>query len=242
MPNEVGFPWSNQFALYRVILHELGHVYGNGHIQQSIMSEDIYSSIFYGSNEITSFDPIDRFYRLVPCIDSMCAVYQEKEYKFNFHEQDHPIEVRDFYKKFATDNFKLFIGRDPIGKIKIILNQSKLEFTDDLGSTIVELESIPIRDYWSKIFLANVFFRRFTQLSVPEDRRFDTGLPPQNVHLISRLYTGYFQKYFIVTDFNGNKYSVEFQVNGYGGINILYTKDYVPTLLFEGEYEQGTQE
>lgn len=66
---EPAFPdWSDDDRLLAILLHELGHVYGNGHVPGTVMSESI-SQLLEGAAPAASLARIDHCRELVPCRD-----------------------------------------------------------------------------------------------------------------------------------------------------------------------------
>jgi hypothetical protein len=104
--------------LLAFLMHELGHVLGNTHIQSTIMDEDIAELVLIGFTDSKNFRRIDWGSELA-----------ENRYH-------HPLVGRmsvDTKNTGTSESFKRIVGRDLVGDVKVVLR-------NDLGwSGLVEL-------------------------------------------------------------------------------------------------------
>lgn len=114
LAGDTGFPnWSKPYTLHGMMLHELGHVLGVGHLEGTIMRESMMSWMQLmdsseawaqsrGKAVLTSIDDIKNlFFRSYLNLDV--------EGRFSYNKD--PNETKSI--------FKIFMGRDPVGDVRV---------------------------------------------------------------------------------------------------------------------------
>ncbi|MFZ3231211.1 MAG: hypothetical protein WA160_13470 [Pseudobdellovibrio sp.] len=168
------FPdWTRTARLHGTFLHELGHVYGNGHVDGTIMEETLTSWMQFSPEMderavavLTQIDDIKEMY-----ICDICAF----DFKGNFANAYNIIEQDQL--------FKTFVGRSAQGKIKTHFKYTPAEnvniyhlfLEDDLG--VADL-SIQLSGAGSKFDLVGDLFsviRRTSPASVGGYSRTQVG-------------------------------------------------------------------
>jgi hypothetical protein len=141
----------NPDTLFAMILHEIGHVLGNTHVQDTVMDEDIASLVLFGFTDSKNFRRID-----------WGAELAENRY---FHPLFGGMSADPKNTDLAA-SFKRIVGRDPSGEVKVTLiiytgwsAPVDLVFQDALGSKRVTVQ-LSDEDNLSFIRLPNPIFKR----------------------------------------------------------------------------------
>jgi len=129
--------WRKPFRLRAILLHEIGHVLGNGHIQNTIMADDLSETLKYSDYQSSKiFNRIDGRYELYMC--SYCGNRWSGLNNKQKHKED--------FKK----TFRLVMNREHVGIIKSLLiqdfnneDQLRLFVWDDFGTEefLIEMNS-----------------------------------------------------------------------------------------------------
>jgi hypothetical protein len=133
-PGEDRFPdWTLRDTLLAMILHELGHVYGNEHVAGTIMTSDINrlltDSEYPADNQYRRRRTIDHARELTPACASCAETYEASS-----TERIGPSNNLDFDRVF-----RLLVGRAAMGKSKVSLTRpqwyqwSNLVLEDEAG-------------------------------------------------------------------------------------------------------------
>lgn len=129
--------WNLSFSIEALLLHEIGHVFGVGHVDGTIMAEDIVSSVKFlnlsdPSRRERQLTQIDQEFEVIPC------------YSCNAND----LAYRGRLGNFGVEarNFDALTGRRPRGKIEsyavVGQNSFSLVVKDDLGSKVIPLDSL----------------------------------------------------------------------------------------------------
>ena len=160
--------WKTTRELNAVLLHEIGHIYGNGHISGTIMDEAYSSriSVHQGRGKIGAWaERIDDFASLYDCES---CVLQGTLY-------EHPLDELAYYPYGINANivlseqkytFKLFVGREAKGKIRaefVFKPKMRLKLIDDLGSFEIKLFNQKASEIQEYSMYSNVDHQVFTQ-------------------------------------------------------------------------------
>jgi len=215
----VGFPnWTRPYTLHGMMLHELGHILGVGHMEGTIMQSDLMGSMqFMDSSEAWSQS---RGKAILTNIDDLKILY--------FHWQTRiEVEGRISYAKDAQksiETFKKFMGRAPVGEVrsKVSLGSPlKLTMSDDHSSHIFNFETpLDLRSSFS--LLSNLFGVFFVDPKVGYKTVISTG---------SSGYSGI----GTTTTVSGSPVTVQYRVNAYGlwgPVKLMYIDNGSPKELF----------
>ena len=135
LAGDVGFPnWSKPYTLHGMMLHELGHVLGIGHVDGTIMSQNMISTLQFMDRTDSEDQKIGK--TLLTHIDHKNILY------FNLMSSSQiVVDGRFTYRKDdlqkSSELFKLFVDREPVGKVKLkflIETPIRFQIADDKGS------------------------------------------------------------------------------------------------------------
>lgn len=138
-------------ALAGLILHEIGHVFGNGHVDGTVMTEKIGKYLEEDTNpaqpfrkNLAYYSKIDSQIELVPCMECRRTYLAAETFD----------ELRPPNDPSASDwilTFKLLTGREPVAPMVIRYERlgspqgsGKLTLMDSLGSEIFPVNVISI--------------------------------------------------------------------------------------------------
>lgn len=131
---EMSFPdWSSSDELQAIVLHEIGHIYGNGHVDGTIMDSDLSMLLANSPTNLARLNRIDRQRFLTACFD--CDLAFPGIFGWKETGADNSAET----------TFIRFTGRRPQGAIhaqfstKQLTGTSILVVKDELGSVEIPL-------------------------------------------------------------------------------------------------------
>lgn len=111
---DTGFPnWTKPYTLHGMMLHELGHVLGVGHIEGTIMRESMMS--WMQMMDINEPWAQSRGHAALTNVDDMKILFFHTDSEFD-------IAGRFTYNKESKqtkETFRTFMGRDPVGDVKV---------------------------------------------------------------------------------------------------------------------------
>lgn len=149
-----GFPnWTQPYTLHGMMLHELGHVLGVGHMDGTIMAESLMHWMQMGdSNESWA---TSRAKAVLTSIDDLKILYYGSNLEFKIDGQ----LSYNWQANEAKANFKTFMGREPVGEVRATYyngQYKKLALTDSKGSTTFDIKTFePLAK--SFILQSNIF-------------------------------------------------------------------------------------
>ena len=145
--------WTQRNQLLRALLtHELGHVYGTGHVEGTIMAEHLASKFEYAdSQQFEVFDVrVDQKIALVNCDDCV------ESYRSSLKE----IEI-------SPETFKTFVGKVPVGRprfsleFKTAVDGPVFNLSDDSGKypffEVVDSDDIQYQKLSEQVFGVTFF-------------------------------------------------------------------------------------
>ena len=136
---DTGFPnWTKPYTLHGMMLHELGHVLGVGHLEGTIMRESMMSWMqLMDSNEAWTQS---RGKSVLTSIDDIKILFFRPYLSLD-------IEGRFSYNKDPNETkliFRTFMGRDPLGPVRVTFSigtSMKLVISDAKEKSAFEISS-----------------------------------------------------------------------------------------------------
>ena len=116
---DVGTPnWKVPYSLQGMLLHELGHVLGNGHVDGTIMDQDI--AMMVGANRYYNPDTAEEELQREQILSSV-----DGKKELDYCDECTNLflgSMRDSSTALAADTFEKFVGRKPRGSIFMTAN------------------------------------------------------------------------------------------------------------------------
>ncbi len=148
LSDDLYFDWSDTKYLQAIMNHEVGHIMGVGHFENTIMQEDIEHLFILSKMTIDATTPeqtkelILNAKKYLNKIDHKTKLLSKFEFKGESFEGMMGVPG----SKELDETFKVFMKRSPIGKVKVKLqitspdlNKTKYFVTDDLETKEFEL-------------------------------------------------------------------------------------------------------
>lgn len=146
--------WSTENTLHGVLLHEMGHVFGTGHIQGTIMdAENLDKDVFDASARDDAYG--ERARKRLRHIDQYRPLYDSDHYDFKVNGRLTPSEYTD--TEVSVRAFKLFTDRSPRGRTRAALVRRQAQYyfylIDEAGDHEFQV-TLAERDSTLPIFVA----------------------------------------------------------------------------------------
>jgi len=152
------FPnWSKPGTLSAILIHEIGHTYGNEHIPGTIMAADV--SALLKTDNLQNLINIDRCRELVPCLSCF----------YLHHFQTETLSDS------ALAALKILLGRDPVGEGRVLLARTSssewglMTIADKIGNVELNLPmpKIPAHSEISGLAVFKVAYGNYVN-SIPD--------------------------------------------------------------------------
>ncbi|MGE3975631.1 MAG: hypothetical protein AB7F59_13980 [Bdellovibrionales bacterium] len=143
--------WKEPRRVHGLILHEIGHIYGCGHMPGTIMREDIVRAALMEKSTVQSlpYDPELYYSRLTTIDDSrqLSFPYKPTQYLMGHLSIQSTLGVS---VDQSAQHFELLVGRKPVGKMYVLYRQvgdsvfptNELLIKDQLGVARIPLQIV----------------------------------------------------------------------------------------------------
>lgn len=164
-PHEQKFPdWNLSHTVEGVLLHELGHIYGNSHVSATIMDEKLHSILRDSRENMRKYQltHIDNFRELYVCSDCPISLTGRLGIKLIVTDANGTTTIDK-----QPETFKFLTGRNPEGEISSSISGSPsdklvLQISDSIDSYSFELfkgaESLESIFHGARIFFGSWSF------------------------------------------------------------------------------------
>jgi len=155
--------WQYPFRMHGLFLHELGHIYGNGHVAGTVMSELFLVQLFEENLDLdvakTLNLNIDHQSELVICKSCSYQLEGTLDFRRGFTDQD-------IFDRNVNQRFERLFGHAPDGQVHAILQIDRNPFSTPSASLVVgdntNAYDVELEMYW----------QAFTIATSPESSRF----------------------------------------------------------------------
>lgn len=154
----VSSKWDMAFKVKGYLLHEIGHVFGVGHVPGTIMTAHLYD-VMRSTQTATDIPTIEKLMNTINWtrqLITLNGLSNEISYESDFMPRADSIQSREL-------TFEKLVGRKPVGKIKSkfvrLPNRANttLEIIDEVGSSTFTLDTVPALQGTDVCFGEDVF-------------------------------------------------------------------------------------
>jgi hypothetical protein len=207
LPGSVGpfashLDWNKPGALHLILLHELGHMLGNPHIDGTIMAEDIANQVFLSKE--WKPETIDWQLELVPCEGNCSHVYVGRMGHFDMETG----------KVIPGQAFQRLMGREPSGIVQAKVQRYPderyvLHVQDEQGKRSFPIVTQPPWSFYCG------YARPFSVYKEFDGGLTFTGAPTGGQHGFGKVLTSVGSALFLSIDRNsksfGSPFSIQYQ-------------------------------
>lgn len=211
-----GFPdWSLPYTFHGMLLHEMGHVFGCGHVADTIMDEDLISKLQTGQWEGDRWAAGGKMY--MTNIDHHQILLLKDSTNLSMKGEIHPDRTGEEPRRI----FELLVGRKAQGQIEVEVvktgYQMELFYKDDLGKTSFKLNLHP--DFASQFALGGQVFRSMRTISATEEGGF--SYKPTGYSYTTSLATAKGKTYVASVAINSDDLGRPIEVKFFDGKNMV---------------------